>query len=80
MAGEDLTRRFGELARRMRLEKGLSQERLAELSGMHRNYIGAIERAERTPSIVQADRLARALGTSLAEMFKELGLSTPDDG
>ncbi len=64
----------------MRLEQGLSQERLAELSGMHRNYIGAIERAERTPSIVQADRLARALGTSLAEMLRELGLSTPDDG
>jgi transcriptional regulator with XRE-family HTH domain len=60
------------LARRMRLEKGLSQERLGELSGLHRNYIGAVERAERTPSIVAADRLAKALGTSLTEMFGEL--------
>jgi transcriptional regulator with XRE-family HTH domain len=72
VAGEELTRRFGELARRLRLEKGLSQERLGELSGLHRNYIGAIERAERTPSIVQAERLARALGTTLSEMLAKV--------
>ena len=39
---------------------------------MHRNYVGAVERAERTPSIVAADRLARALDTNLAGMFEEL--------
>ena len=60
------------MARRLRLEKGLSQERLGELSDLHRNYIGAIERAERTPSIVAADRIARVLGATLAEMFAEL--------
>lgn len=72
MAGEELSKRFGELVRRRRLEQGLSQERVAEISGMHRNYLGAVERAERTPSIVAADRIARALGTTLAEMFAEL--------
>lgn len=70
MAGEDLARRFGALARRLRLKRGLSQERLGEMSGLHRNYIGAVERAERTPSIVAADRLAKALGTSLDECCK----------
>ena len=64
--------RFGELVRRLRLEKGLSQERLAELCGMHRNYVGAVERAERTPSIVAADKIARALGTTLSSLFSEL--------
>lgn len=72
MAGEELARRFGTLVRRTRKAKGLSQERLAELCGMHRNYVGAVERAERTPSIVAADKLAKALGTTLAGMFSEL--------
>jgi hypothetical protein len=42
------------------------RERVGELSGLHRNNIGAVERAERPP-IVQADRLPRALGTTFAE-------------
>ncbi len=52
-----MARRFGALVRRLRLERGLSQERLAEPRVMHQNYIGAIERAGRTPSIVTADKL-----------------------
>ena len=72
MAGEELARKFGTLVRQLRLEKCLSQERLAEMCGMHRNYVGAIERAERTPSIVAADKLAKALDTNLSSMFSKL--------
>ena len=39
---------------------------------MHRNYIGAVERAERTPSTVQAAKLARVLGTTLSAMLAEV--------
>lgn len=67
-----MTQNFGALVRKLRLEKDLSQERLGEMCGLHRNYIGAIERAERTPSIVTADKLARALGTTIAGLFSEL--------
>jgi len=72
MAGEELTRDFGALVRQLRLEKEMSQERLAEMCGLHRNYVGAIERAERTPSIVTADKLAKALKVPLSEMFLRL--------
>ena len=51
---------------------------MGEISGLHRNYIGAIERAERTPSIVAADKLARALGSTLADMLVEAEVGAPN--
>ena len=72
MAGEELAKNFGALVRQLRLERGMSQERLAELCGLHRNYVGAIERAERTPSIVTADKLSKALETTLSDIFRRL--------
>jgi DNA-binding XRE family transcriptional regulator len=56
--------------RKLRGERGLSQERLAELAQMHRTYLGGIETARRNPSFKNLYRLARALGVSLSELFE----------
>lgn len=62
---------FAENLRKARLAKGLSQEGLAELSGLHRTYVGSVERAERNVSIDNMERLSAAVGVSLPDLLKE---------
>lgn len=52
-----------------RTKRGLSQEKLAELSGISTNYIGAIERGTSSPTIDILDQLANALKMELAELI-----------
>ncbi len=66
---ERVTRRFGQRIRELREEKGWSQERFAEASGLHRTYIGGIERGERNVSLVNIERIASALGVPIADLF-----------
>lgn len=61
--------RFGERLRAIRLEKGLSQEKVADLAGLHRNYVSSVERGERNISIVNIDKLAQALKVPMAELM-----------
>jgi len=59
MAEEDLAKRFGELVRRYRVEKGYSQEDLSFRVGLHQTYVSSVERGERNVTIGTADRIAR---------------------
>jgi transcriptional regulator with XRE-family HTH domain len=62
--------KFGNKVRQLRLSKNLSQEVLAEKSGLHRNYIGMVERGERNPSLINIEKLANSLEISLTDLFK----------
>jgi len=55
--------------RKLRQDKGWSQERLAELAGIHRTYLGGIETARRNPSVLNLARIADALDVPVAALL-----------
>lgn len=57
--------------RRLRAERGISQEELAELAALHRTYIGSIERCERNVSIDNIAKLAAAFGISPSKLLED---------
>lgn len=70
-SGPDTGRRvFGERIRTLRQDRGLSQERLADLAGVHRTYLSSLERGERNVSLDNIYALARALGVPPADLFE----------
>ncbi|WP_353571493.1 helix-turn-helix transcriptional regulator [Candidatus Albibeggiatoa sp. nov. BB20] len=62
---------FAKKLRRFRLKKNLSQEQLADISGLHRTYVGSVERGERNISIDNMERLATALELQLTELLDD---------
>jgi transcriptional regulator with XRE-family HTH domain len=57
----DPRRLFGNRVRELRLQRKLSQEKLAELADLHRNYVGGVERGERNVSLLNIVKLAHGL-------------------
>lgn len=64
---------LGETVRKYRLKAGLSQEKLADKVGVHRNYIGDIERAEENISLINMLKLADALGITIQVLVHNIG-------
>lgn len=69
---ENVSLMFGERVKSLRTAKKLSQEKLAELSGLHSTYIGQIERGEKSPTIESIYKLSVGLEISLADFFKNM--------
>lgn len=64
---------FGARVKRLRERSGLSQEELAAKVGIHRTYIGSVERGERNLGLINVLRIADALSVAPALLFKEFG-------
>jgi transcriptional regulator with XRE-family HTH domain len=67
----DVLVRFGQRLREIRAKIGVSQEKLAELAALHRTYVSSVERGKRNISLVNIEKLARALGVSLWELMPD---------
>lgn len=70
MPDRTLITQFGNRIRQLRQARGLSQEKLAELTGFHRTYIGMIERGERNLSLSNIGVFATVFEISIADLFK----------
>jgi XRE family transcriptional regulator, regulator of sulfur utilization len=67
---KDLRMAVGRRFKELRLKREMSQEVLADKAGLHRNYIGYVERADRSVTVDTLGRLTHALDITLAEFFQ----------
>ena len=75
----DIAKIIGQRIRNYRTQKGLSQEKLAELAGCHPTYIGQLERGEKNATLESVEKIALAMDISLSELFDKLGKSGGDN-
>ncbi|HEY2774109.1 MAG TPA: helix-turn-helix transcriptional regulator [Candidatus Binatia bacterium] len=66
-----IQRALGQIVRDRRQSLGLSQETFAERCGLHRTYVGSVERGERNVTLTNMDRIAKALGATLTEILSD---------
>jgi len=67
---ENILNKFGIRIKELRIEKDLTQEQFADLSGLHKNYIGMVERGERNPSLKNIEVIAKAFNISISKLMK----------
>lgn len=72
MPASDPRALFGNRLRELRLHRKLSQEKLAELADLHRNYVGGIERGERNVSLINIVKLAHALAVRPSKLIDSI--------
>ena len=63
--------KFGVRVRKIRKEKGLSQEELAYKANLHRTYVGMIERAEKNITLINIEKIANALEIRINDLFND---------
>ncbi|MBE0547256.1 MAG: helix-turn-helix transcriptional regulator [Rubrivivax sp.] len=66
---ESARERLARHLRALRAARGLSQEALADLAGLHRTYVGSVERRERNVSLDNVERLAKALAVDICDLL-----------
>ena len=72
MDNKALAENVGALVRQLRVAAGMSQEEFADRCGVHRTYIGSIERGEKAITIETAQKIVEALNLSLSQFFQKL--------
>ena len=66
----NILERFGRTVKHLRIESNLSQEELGRKAGIHRTYVGMIERAEKNLTLSNVEKLAKGLDVSIVDLFK----------
>lgn len=69
MDKKDILIKFGEKVRNLRKENSFSQEELSFKTGLHRTYIGMIERAEKNITLINIEKIAKALNVNIKNLF-----------
>jgi transcriptional regulator with XRE-family HTH domain len=69
---QDLQKRLGLRIRSMRQKQSLSQEAFADACGVHRSYMGAVERGEKNLTVASLSKIAHALNVKVGDLFRGL--------
>ena len=73
---EKILIQFGRAVRTVRRDRGISQERLADICGLHRTYVRDIELGKRNISLENIEKIAAAFSMSITELFTEVEKNT----